>query len=78
MKSKLMLFLVLIVAALGLMSCEDLPPVDEGTDTGANKVVQGQVRDLASGELLQNAVVYMMFAGGVDSVTTGVEGLFPR
>jgi hypothetical protein len=76
MKSKLIFFLVLIVAALGLTSCEDLPPVDEGTDTGANKVVQGQVRDLASGELLQNAVVYLTFAGSVDSVTTGVEGVF--
>jgi hypothetical protein len=76
MKSKLIFLMVLVAAALGLMSCEDLPPVDAGTDTGANKVVQGQVRDLASGELLQNAIVYLMFAGVTDSVTTGVEGSF--
>ena len=76
MKPKLIYLLVLIAAVLGLMSCEDLPPVDAGTDTGANVVVEGQVRDLASGELLQSAVVYMSFGGGLDSVTTGVEGSF--
>jgi len=76
MKAKLIFFIVLLAAALGLMSCQDLPAVDEGTDTGANKVVQGTVVDLASGDVVQSAIVYLTFAGNTDSVQTGSDGVF--
>jgi hypothetical protein len=76
MKSKLIFFIVLFAAALGLMSCEDLPVVEEGTDTGANRVVQGVVVDLATGNVLQSSVVYLAFAGSTDSVLTGSDGVF--
>ncbi|HLF13877.1 MAG TPA: hypothetical protein VI932_03175, partial [Bacteroidota bacterium] len=65
-----------VLGVLGLQGCEDLPPVDGSTDTGANKVVQGSVRDLGTGELIQSAIVYLNFAGNTDSVTTGVDGVF--
>ncbi len=76
MNSKLIFFIVLFAAALGLMSCQDLPVVEEGTDTGANRVVQGVVLDLASGNVIQSAVVYLAFAGSTDSVLTGSDGIF--
>lgn len=79
MKQRLLNLMVLIAAALailGLAGCEDLPVVDENTDTGANKVVQGQVRDLGTGDVIQNATVQLTFGGGTNGVTTGADGVF--
>ncbi len=71
-----MLVVLGLLGVLGLSGCEDLPPVDESTDTGANRVIQGDVRDLATGEILQSAIVYLNFAGSTDSVTTAADGIF--
>lgn len=71
--------MVLLAAAIGafaLTGCEDLPVVEGGADTGANRVIQGAVRDLASGDALQSALVYLTFAGRTDSVATGFDGVF--
>jgi len=76
MKMKLIFLMVLVAAALGLMSCEDLPPVDAGTDTGANKIVQGQIRDIETGDVIQNATVQMNFGGSTNGVTTKTDGVF--
>lgn len=76
MKPHLIFLMVLFAAAFGLVGCEDLPVVDENADTGANKVIQGQVIDLGTGSVVQNASVELTFAGGTSGVTTGSDGVF--
>jgi hypothetical protein len=79
MKSRLIYLMVLAATAigvLGLMSCQDVPVVDSSTDTGANRVIQGVVQDLGTGDLIQNATVYLTFAGSTDSVVTAADGVF--
>ncbi len=79
MNAKLTMLKVFLVAVLGVLflaGCEDLPPVDESTDTGANKVIQGQVRDLGTGDVVQNATVQLAFGGSTDGVTAGADGVF--
>ncbi len=76
MKAHLIFLMILFAAVFGLMGCEDLPVVDTNTDTGANKVIQGQVRDLGTGGVVQNASVELTFGGSSSGVTTGSDGVF--
>ena len=76
MNAKLIFFIILFTAALGLMSCQDQPAAPGGTDTGSNRVIQGVVVDLTTGDVLQSAVVTLSFAGAADSLQTGADGVF--
>ncbi len=73
MKSKLFYFILAVVFATNIWSCQDLPPT---TVPGVTVTVQGTIYDLYSSEVVQGAKVVLTTRGKIDSVYSTANGTY--
>mgnify|MGYP003340929802 CR=1 FL=1 len=71
MNSKLIFLFLALCLALGVWGCEDVP-----ADAAGTVKITGVVRDLGTGDVVQNATVFLNAGGNLDSVVTGISGSF--
>ena len=72
MKNNLILFIIMAALAVGIWSCEDVPP----TGTGGVIFVSGTVRDAVNDDPIANTSVVLVTSAATDSFYTLNDGEF--